>query len=110
MNNLNIAKVIFFWIKNYIVNFFVYMLVYVTYIMNDKVYNFEFEGDTHKVKLNTQPLDTIMYLYQEELNVGDSEKVDEDYMESYRIRYLKANKLRQLRITNIKGDELVLKQ
>lgn len=110
MNNLNIAKAVLSWIKNYIVNFLIYVLVYATYIVNDRVYKFEYEGDTYKVKLNTQSLSTLMYLYQEELNVGDTEKVDEEYMEIYRTRYLRNNKLRQLRITDVKGDDIILQQ
>jgi len=109
MQHLQIAKVILSWIKNYIVNFIIYMLVYITYIANDRYYKFEYEGDTHKIKLNQQDLSTLMYLYQEELNVGDTEKFDDEYMELYRTRYLKNNKLKQLKITTA-NDVILLQQ
>lgn len=109
MQHLQIAKVILSWIKNYVVNFIIYMLVYITYIANDRYYKFEYEGDTYKIKLNQQDLTSLMYLYQEELNVGDTEKFDDEYMELYRTRYLKNNKLKQLKITTA-NDVILLEQ
>jgi len=109
MQHLQIAKVILSWIKNYIVNFVIYMLVYITHIANDRTYKFEYEGDTYKINLNEQNLNTLMYLYHEELNVSDTEKFDDEHMELHRIRYLKNNKLKQLRITT-SNDVITLHQ
>lgn len=89
MKHLHLVKIIVSWIRNYIVDYCIYMLIYVAFIATNKTYNFEYEGDTYKVKLNKQSLRTILYLYQENLEVCDAEKLDDDYMEVYRGRFLK---------------------
>lgn len=89
MQHLQIAKIVVSWIKNYIVNYLLYMLIYVTYTLTDKTYNFEYKDETYKIKLNRQSLRTLLYVYQENLEVCELEKLDEDYMAAYRLKFLK---------------------
>lgn len=107
MKHLSIAKIVVSWITNYVVNFCIYLLIKLCYHANDRYYKFEYEDETYKIKLNRQDLETLNYIYQEELNVGDTDKFDGEYMAMYRSRYLRANKIKQLRILSSEGEIII---
>lgn len=96
------------WVKIYLFNYFTYLLVLATHWATNRKYKFEFEDDTHSIKLNMQNLDTLLYIYEEELNVGMAERIDRDYMEEYRKRYLARNKLHNIIVLNNNNEMLTI--
>lgn len=93
MKYLNIVKS---WVINYIIDYAVYTLANLLYYITNRYYNFEYEGETYKIKMNTQNLNTILYLYNENLELDDTDKMNDEFMENYRETYLKRHKIPKL--------------
>jgi len=86
------------WVKIYVFNYLTYLILLAAHWATDRKYKFEYEGDTHNIKLNTQSIEALLYIYEEELNVSLTERIDADYIEEYRRRYLHRNKIHNISI------------
>jgi hypothetical protein len=93
MKYLNIVKS---WVINYIIDYTVCTLANLLYCITNRYYNFEYEGETYKIKINTQNLNTILYLYNENLELDDTDKLNCEFIENYRETYLKKHKIPKL--------------
>lgn len=98
MDHFRLMNIAFNWAKIYIINYLTYLLILAAHWATNKRHKFEYDNETHYIKLSSQSLEALLYIYEEDLNVSLSEKIDDEYMVAYRDKYLKKNNLRNLQI------------